>query len=410
MDFIKRLFKKNPQQDFLLGRDAFAEKSYNKALRHFEKAFSGFSDLKMKSSSIVNAATSAEYAENYGVASKYYYQSVLLKLQAKDPTSDVLKNIEKSYYLSRKIDKSPLNVYKLLYLRYITLLSLKDIKGATAIVPEYDSLVNDEHFAAIRLTNELIHSDKSFDEKTNLPFVKRPKEFDRIFNDASKYITGISACRANISLSTDTSIEKGEKFSVTGEIKAFILINIKEIILKTGTRGNLVDHQSSAPKMLGKGDSHKESFGVVPLLSGNWELGPLVVRYSLESDDKKLFEIHSDTINVSIREAKPSVDLDLKVVTVEEDFEYELIISVKNNGLTAVNDLKIITEIPERIEIKQGFPEKLISGLNEQQSFDFSVFINLPVEREKGESFKITAIAQLENKEQLKKSSVLIQV
>lgn len=405
MSIIRRLLRIDPQRDFSKGRRAFDHGNYTLASKLFQKTFKQFDTLEMKIISLENAAISAEYAEMYEKSSELYYHCVCLKLGVGHSSKEVIPDIEKSLKMARLSEKSPINPNKLVFMKFLILLSEKNFNQLTSFYKNQTADFSDKYNQALEKTWLLIHSSETFEKKEHLPHVDLPEEFVSVLNSAEKVMQRCSLCEAVLE-SQSKHIEKGMEFAVLVTLTAHTSMSIHKISLKTGSRGRILT--SSTPELplkLSTGENYSISFSIIPNLPGEWLLGPVSILYSIPSETGE-YPVESEPISLTVKEGVPGLKVSIFSETIEEDLEYLITILAENVGKTMLQDVKIITEIPEGVKIQEGTNEKFISTLGEGESFQYEIRLRFSLDQTHFSGHIIRASGFIQNDQQLAKCSI----
>jgi len=382
MFIIRRFLNVDPQVDFEKGRTEFEKKKYRTALKFFEKSYKKFDTEEMKLISLDNAALSAQHARMYAKAAQLYYQSLLYITANNRTTKIILQNIDRTLQMIRLSQKSTISPNELRYLKFLIYLSKKDFEKLSILYNKYRKEFTDSYGSAIRSTWELVHSGETFIEHETLPTIDLPQEFQKIKQDAENIMQRCSLCKIELILKDDSQIiQKGTEFQLTGVLTAHAPLSIVSLPLKTGSRGRLIS--STIPELplnLSTGENYSISFTLVPNLPGKWKIGPISLKYEIPHESGE-YPTTSNQLSVNAKDAEPSLGISLTSETLEEDFEYSVLVFVENVGKIQLQDISIELEVPEGVKITQGTEEKIISSLVEGESFQYEVIFRFDLEQ-----------------------------
>ena len=381
MFIIRRFLRVDPQVDFENGRTAFEKKKYRTALKLFEKSYKKFDTEEMKLIALDNAALSAQNARMYSKAAELYYQSLLSITANNRPTKVILQNIDRTLQMIRLGKKSTIPTNELRYLQFLIFLSEKDFEKLSTFYNKYRKEFTDSYGIAISSTWELVHSGETFIEHETLPNILLPQEFQKIKQDAENVMQRCSLCKIELSLKEDDQIiQKGTEFQLTGVLTAHAPLSVVSLPLKTGTRGRLISSTTpELPLNLSTGENYSISFTLVPNLPGKWKIGPINLKYEIPQEDGE-YPTNSNQVRVNAKDAEPALKIGLSSETLEEDFEYSVLVIAENVGKIQLQDISIKLEMPEGVKIAQGTEEKIISSLVEGETFQYEVIFRFDLE------------------------------
>ncbi|MHA2225989.1 MAG: hypothetical protein ACXAC8_12335 [Candidatus Hodarchaeales archaeon] len=409
MSIWRRIFRIDPQNDFSKGREAFTQKQYNLAFKLFKKAYQRFDTIDMKLLSLDNAAVSAEQANMYEKACNLYYQAICLKMQIEVRPKELISELDRSLRTAKLSKKSPISLNKLLFMKFLVYLSLKDFNQLKSFYNKMKFNDLDIYAEAIKHTWTLIHSTETLEIKEQIPMLDLPEEFLPIFNKAELVMQRCSLCE--VILDRDEKSEpyqKGNEFSLNATLTAHSKISISKINLKIGTRGRIIaSSMAELPLNMSTGENYSIVFSLIPNLPGKWELGPLSIEYSIPSETGE-FPVVSNVISINVNDAPPSMKLFMDSIIVEEDLEYIVRITAENTGKTALQNIKIVTEIPDDVKIHEGTNEKYISALGEGELFQYEILLKFSLDQSHLSGHIIRANGFIEDNKRLSKSSIKI--
>ncbi|MFX0014213.1 MAG: hypothetical protein ACFFBQ_00510 [Promethearchaeota archaeon] len=407
MSIFRRIFRIDPQRDFSKGREAFDQGMYALASKIFQKTYKQFDTIDMKLVSLENAAIAAEYADMFEKSLELYYQTVLLKLQTGQPPKEVLHDIDKAINMARQSEKSSFPINRLFFMKFLILLSEKDFDQLASYYRKLSYDFSDKYQDAIEKSWTLIHSTETFAKKESLPQVDLPEEFYSILDVAEKVMQRCSLCEISLSIiDQPENIQKGTSFSISATLTSHSNLSIKTINLKTGTRGRILNSSTpNLPLKMSTGENYSIIFTLIPNLPGEWLLGPLSLTYSIPSESGK-FPVTSEPISLMVKDAEPALKLTMDSKTIEEDHEYIITISVENVGKTSLQNIKIISDIPEGIKIHEGTKEKYISALGEGESFQYEILIRFELDKTHFSGYIVKANGFIEDNQRLAKCSI----
>ncbi|UCE15045.1 MAG: hypothetical protein JSV04_07665 [Candidatus Heimdallarchaeota archaeon] len=156
---------------------------------------------------------------------------------------------------------------------------------------------------------------------------------------------------------------------------------------------------------LSSGENYSINFSIIPNLPGEWLLGPITLLYSIPSESGE-YPIESEPISLMVEEGVPGLKMSMFSETIEEDLEYLITISAENVGKTTLQDVKIVTEIPEGVQIHEGTTEKYISTLGEGESFQYEILIRFVLDQSHFSGHIIKASGFIQSDQQLSKCSI----
>ncbi len=407
MHIIRRILRIDPQRDFSKGREAFDQGNYALASKIFLKTHSQFDTIDMKIISIENAAIAAEYADMFEKSLELYYRTVLIKLHIEKSPKEVLLDIDKAIHMARQCEKPPVPINKLIFMKFLIFLSQKDFDQLNSFYNKLKFEISDNYSNAIEKTWILIHSTDTYEKKELLPQVDLPKEFYSISEAAERVMQRCSLCDIVLNkIDQSEHIEKGTSFSLSVTLTAYAPLSVQKINLKTGTRGRILT--SSAPEFplrLSTGENYSIIFSLIPNLPGEWLLGPLFLVYSIPSEPGE-YPVISKPISLMVEDAPPALSLSMESETIEEDLEYLITIFAENVGKTALQEVKIVTEIPEGIKIHEGTKEKHISTLGEGESFQYEIRIRFELDRTHFSGYIVKVSGYIKDNQRLSKASL----
>lgn len=407
MSIFRRIFRIDPQRDFSKGRKAFDQGQYSLASKIFQKTYKQFNTIDMKIISLENAAIAAEYADMYNKSQELYYNTILIKLENNEQAKGVLPDIEKAIQMVKLSEKPSIPLYKLLFMKFLIFLSEIDFNQLASLYKKIEFGSSDKYSHAIEKTWSMIHSAETFREKESLPQVDLPKEFTNISDTAEQVMQRCSLCAVVLKNTNQSElIRKGTDFSLSATVTAHAPVSIQKINLKIGARGRILTSTTPEfPLNLRQDEDYRIIFSLVPNLPGEWILGPLSLTYSIPSEAGE-FPIVSKPISLMVEDAAPVLKLSMDFETIEEDLEYLITISAENIGKTSLQDVKIVSEIPEGIKIREGTKEKIISTLGEGELFQYEIRVQFPLNKTHLSGHIIRANGFIEDKRRLSKCSI----
>ncbi|MHA2238908.1 MAG: hypothetical protein ACXAB2_11130 [Candidatus Hodarchaeales archaeon] len=407
MSFIRRFFRTDPQYEFEKATLAFENKKYKSAFKSFEKAYRHFDTQEMKLLSLDNAALSAENAEMYTKASEFYFQSMLNLISNNHPYKVILQAIDRCLRMNKLNDKPIYSSNQFLYFKFLIFLSLKQFDKLSLLYDKNRRDFTDSYGNAIHSAWKLIQDADTFIQKEPLPKISLPSEFQVILTNAEEIMQRCSLCYIEISLTDkDLIIEKGTEFSLSATLTAHAPISIHNILLKTGAKGRIISNSlPELPLNLSTGENYTINYDLVPNLPGKWKIGPLILDYRIPNEEGE-YPGNSNRINISAKDAEPTMKIQMTSETIEEDLKYLITILVENVGKIALQNVKIGLELPDGVEVFQGTKEKIISSLAEGETFEFEVSINFDLERTHFEGHVIKTLGFINEDQRLAKSSV----
>ncbi|UCG02999.1 MAG: hypothetical protein JSW11_03230 [Candidatus Heimdallarchaeota archaeon] len=407
MFILRRIFGIDPQKDFSKARMAFDQGKYSLASKLFEKTYKKFDTIDMRIISLENAAIAAEYADMFEKSLELYYHTLLIKLSTGQRPKEVLNDIDKAIQMARHIEKPSISINKLFFMKFLIFLSEKEFDQLTALYNRLNKDSSDKYKEAFDKTWTLIHSSDTFEKKEVFPQFDLPKEFHSILDEAEKVMQRCSLCEVELkAMGQPEDIQKGTEFDLSVTITSHAHLSIGKISLKTGPRGRLLT--SSIPELplkMSTGENYSIIFSLIPNLPGDWSVGPLSLVYSIPSETGD-YPVTSAPILFVVKDAVPALKLSMNSETIEEDLEYVLTISAENVGKTGLQDVKIVTEIPEGIKIQEGTSEKYISTLGEGESFQYDIRVSFDLDKTHFSGYIIKANGYIEDDKKLSKCSV----
>ncbi|MHA1331346.1 MAG: hypothetical protein ACTSR2_09735, partial [Candidatus Hodarchaeales archaeon] len=386
MSFLKKIFQSNPEIDLEKGQKAFNNKQYKKALKLFTRAHKNFKKQKSHEYELItldNAALSAEKAELYDTALTLYFDLLVTRLEKEKNLRETMKDLERASNMARLSPNPSISPFKLLYMKFLIFLSQKDFDSVTNLYEKVRKDPADEYAEKLIEAWKLIHEPDTFIDKKGLPQVDLPVEFSTIVKSAEQIMQRCSLCEVNLDLTERENkdiISKGDEFSISVKLNAYAPISIHSINLKATKFRVASSTLPHLPLKMGTGENYTALFSLIPNLPGNFTVGPIVLRYSLPSEEGE-YPAKSNTLSINVQEAAPALKLITEAETIEEDFEYIVSISAENIGKTALQDIKIVLEIPDGVTLKEGTSEKLISTLVEGEIFTFDIKIQFDLEK-----------------------------
>ncbi|MHA1543400.1 MAG: hypothetical protein ACTSQH_10535, partial [Candidatus Hodarchaeales archaeon] len=261
--------------------------------------------------------------------------------------------------------------------------------------------------SAINSTWDLVHSGETFIEHETLPSIQLPQEFLKIKQEAENIMQRCSLCKVELSLQDENQIiQKGTEFQITGVLTAHAPLSIIALPLKTGSRGRLISStMPELPLNLSTGENYSISFTLIPNLPGKWKIGPINIKYEIPHESGE-YPSNSNTLSVKAKDAEPALKISMSSETLEEDFEYSVVIFAENVGKIQLQDISIKLEVPEGVNIAQGTEEKIISSLGEGETFQYEVVFRFDLEQTHFDGRVIRVNANLGEEQRLAKSSI----
>ncbi|MFX1282249.1 MAG: hypothetical protein ACFFB5_01280 [Promethearchaeota archaeon] len=407
MHILRRIFRIDPQRDFSKAREAFDQGKYALASKIFLKTHNQFDTIDMKIISLENAAIAAEYADMFDRSLELYYRTVLIKLDTDQLPKEVLLDIDKALHMAQQCEKPSISINKLFLMKFLIFLSQKDFNQLNSLYKKLNFEISDKYSKAIEKTWLLIHSSDTFEKKETLPQVDLPNEFYSILEAAEQVMQRCSLCEIALRTNDQSEhIEKGTEFSLSATLTAYAHLSIQKTHLKTGTKGRvLTSSEPEFPLRLSAGENYSIIYSLIPNLPGEWLLGPLSLVYSIPSETGE-YPVASKPILITVEDAAPALRLSMESETIEEDLEYLIIISAENVGKTALQDVKIVSEVPEGVKIHEGTREKHISTLGEGESFQYEINVQFELDRTHFSGYIIKANGYIEDNKRLSKCSI----
>jgi tetratricopeptide (TPR) repeat protein len=408
MSFFRQLFRRDPKLDLSKGQQAFNQRKYKLALKLFENAYNRFENIEMKLIALDNAALSAENAELFEKASEFYYQAILKKLTDNEyQTKDIMQDIERAIQTIRRSQKPPISMNKLYFMKILIILSEKKFEKLSSFYNKLKFSISDEYRDAIEKTWGLIHSPDTYLKKASIPNALLPAEFNTIKKKAEKIMQRCSLCTVFLKLSDQTElIQKGDEFSLSASLTAHAPLSISSINLKTGTKGRVLSSTiPELPLKMSAGEDYSIVFSLTPNLPGKWPVGPISIKYSIPSESGE-YTVTSEPCVILVEEAAPALKLSMESETIEEDFDYIVVISVENIGKTIIQNVKIQTELPEEVKIQEGTNEKYISSLVEGEIFQYNLRVQFALDQKHFDGHLIRTYGFIENDRIISKCSI----
>ncbi|MHA1449426.1 MAG: hypothetical protein ACTSP4_08405 [Candidatus Hodarchaeales archaeon] len=408
MSFLTKLlavFTRSRADDLLLrGHDAFSAKDYKLAYKHFIKASKAFYDNKrMIISSLTNAAIAAENMNDLKEAAKLYYRVSKLKAEEKQSFQEIKDTLEKTSYFMRKINSSKL--HQVLAVQLLFAIASQDLPQANKIVKKATKLkedIPDKYFDFIIEYWRVFNTNVTVGESA-LPQVKIPQEFQFISLMAEEITDAHSSVEISLDFipSKPEKVKTGTPVSIQAKIESAGPMKINSISLSPGSKGIIVRSPENITEdhIIGTVDF---DFTVEPQLTGKWMIGPVLLDYQL---GKYSFQQQSNTLELEVAQAEAILKLDTKIIVIDEDFEYELVVNAKNEGKGILENIRFELKIPMGVKITSGTNKKTIGFLQPSESFEFTTRLAFDISAfTTGHEIKITA--QYGNKKQ--ETSVII--
>ncbi|MFX0172485.1 MAG: tol-pal system YbgF family protein [Candidatus Hodarchaeota archaeon] len=408
MSFFRQLFRRDPKLDLSKGQQAFNQRKYKLALKLFENAYKRFENIEMKLIALDNAALSAENAGLYEKASEFYYQAILKKMTNDEyQTKEVMQDIERAIQTIHLSQKPPISINKLYFMKFLIILSEKKFEKLTSFYNKLKLGISDDYRDAIEKTWDLIHSPDTYLKKASIPNALLPEEFNTIKKKAEKIMQRCSLCTVFLKVSDQTElIQKGDEFPLSASLTAHAPLSISSINLKTGTKGRVLSSTiPELPLKMSTGEDYSIVFSLTPNLPGEWAVGPIFIKYSIPSESGK-YTVASEPYPILIEEATPALKLSMESETIEEDFDYLIVILVENIGKTIIQNVKIQTEIPVEVKINEGTNEKYISSLVEGEIFQYNLRVQFALDKTHFDGHLIRTYAFIENDRKISKCSI----
>lgn len=407
MFILRRILRVDPESDHSKGQEAYNQRKYARALKHFERAFKRYDDLNKKLVALDNAAVCAEKASTYEKASLLYYQAIILKLANQKQQKEISLDIDRTIRTLKLSENPPISINKILFMKFLMLLSEKEFEKLETFYKKLRIGTNDEFSEAIEKTWSLIHSADTFVNKVPLPMTDLPVEYSAIIQKAEKIMQRCSLCEVSLNdLDSSEVIQKGGEFSLPASLTAHAPVSISSINLKTGARGRILS--STIPELplnMSTGENYAMVFSLIPNLPGDWEIGPLSLSYSIPSESG-VYLVSSNRILLVVKEAAPALKLSMEFDTIEEDYEYLIRLTAENSGKIALQNVRIHTDIPDAVKIHEGTSDKIISTLVEGEIFQYQFRIRFAPDQTHFKGHVLRANGFIEDNHRLAKCSI----
>ncbi|MFX1513619.1 MAG: hypothetical protein ACFFCQ_13630 [Promethearchaeota archaeon] len=380
---LKLLGLGRPDADelFLRGRDAFAAGSYGSALSYFERAAKRFgSNEEMRINSLMNAAMAASYATEFEYATDLFYSVALRRLEDENGNKNALDPLEKAFQSALQASELPEVSSEILAGLFLLKVISRRLEDVQKLAYYIDMLDRDDYITYMETIWQNMMSDSPDRILAEFPFIELPKVFRPYQNKAENLLRGYFSLSIGIPYSNNEfppGIQVGESIEFEATVSAFATLNITNCRLTSGAKGIITKEPDlKFPLVLSEGSTLPLKYTIQPQISGEWEIGPLTITYSIGEDE---FEYPSNKIKAMINPKKALITTKVIPECVTEDFEYNLDIYVSNASDGVAEGIEIAIEPPEGVEIVTGTSWKQIASLSPQQSFNFTVTLRFDV-------------------------------
>ncbi len=389
------IFKsKDPQFEFLLGKDYLAQGNYKKALYHFKTAFQHYKDDHSRINALENAIIAATKLKDPQEAFNLSYQ--LSRLVAKTSRSDatrLLPYLERAWQAALLLKNDMLSSEKLgevtllTFLAYLAAMKFTDcqkvLEKSRTYLPSGDLYVS-----YMEKSIQMLFSEESLIEDWRLPSISAPKEFEALIERAEAVARAHSTLKINMDVQPE-SVFVNEEVKIIVTVKAFAPLTVIQLSLEHLPRGLRMSTSSIPPLpfRLVRGESLTIEYIVRAQLEGTWDLGPVSVKYKIidesRSSDKKIgleFIVRSNkkqlTVSGPHAQLEPNISISLQKELVDEDGERELHVfdvtcSIRNSGERVIENLLLSIEYPNDLELVEGTRIKRILELSGGEEYDF---------------------------------------
>ncbi len=388
---------KDPQFEFLLGKDYLAQGNYKKALFHFKTACQYYKDDNSRIKSLENAIIAASRLKNPQEVFNLSYQ--LSKLVARTSRSDVsrlLPYLEQSWHAALLLKDDNLSLEKLgevtvlTFLAYLASMKYEDcrkvLQKARSYLPSTDL-----HLSYMEEALKILSSDESFIKDWRFPSLSVPKEFSILMERAE----AVARSHANLKMAMEV---KPASIDVNGEATVFITLRaqapmtITQLDLEHLPRGLRMTSSNvpTLPLQLKAGESVTIEYLVRAQLDGKWKIGPMKVNYKVIDESKTSgrkfgveFTVKSDDVELLVHAPEAVVDLQVKLFMRKEINEedqvarqkMELACTVANPGEQMIENLLLSVTYPKELELVEGTNNKRILELATSEEYEFSLVL-----------------------------------
>lgn len=361
---------------FLRAHDDFAHKSYGNAYEGYMRAFSMFAkkNIKMKLSCLKYAAECATKLNDHENAGKLAYKAAILSASIKMPKKETLLLLQKAS--TQKFRVKAKNATEVFFFQLLFTLASKDFDNARKISQRAKNLgYNDKYQQQIVKTWEHVISRDTLANQTKISVseLKIPIEFDYIVEKAEQVMRAYASIEVELlDPPQEIAIKESSVLNLKGKISSHAPnVEIISANLIVGNRGSLIKKEGFEKSILmGLKETKPIKFILEPKIAGSWEIGPLKVIYSVNKDS---YEIYSNPVKTTVLPPIASLEIKLGTDCIEEDFGYELDVTIVNSSKAFIDDVDVSITVPKNTEITTGTLIKRISSLSPSEEFNFNI-------------------------------------
>ncbi len=405
---------KDPQLEFLIGKDYLAKGNYKKALHHFKEAYKSFKDESSRVSALENAIIASTRLKDPNEVFSLSYQ--LARLIAKNFSVDAMKlqpYLEQARQAALQLKAASPSFDKLgevTVLTFLAHLASMEFQNCRSLLEKsrvYLSNNDDESLKYMEEALKILSSEESLIRNWRFPSISVPREFHRLVERAE----AVARAHANlrIELQADPSfVPVGKKLQVRVTLRAQSPLMITNVELEHLPRGlrMVASKAPSSSFKLEQGESFDFHYTVFAQLEGTWLLGPVVVKYKIGDtsryDGKQIdveFVVKSKKVEVEVRSPSAQLHPNMRIYLemVEEKRSLVLECSLKNDGERIIENLEIFIDHPTELELIEGTVSKRIFELHPREEYAFTLrFIpknGIPLSTLSGKKIKLRASA-----------------
>ena len=182
-------------------------------------------------------------------------------------------------------------------------------------------------------------------------------------------------------------VKAGTPVNVRAKVESAGPMMIKGISLSPGSKGIVVNSPDDISQDYISGNMDFD-FTVEPQLTGKWLIGPVLLDYQL---GKYSFQQQSNILELEVEQAESKLELSTSTIVIDEDFEYDLVISAKNEGRGILENIRFELGIPMGVKITSGTIKKTIGFLQPSEIFEFTTRLSFDISAfTAGHEIKIT--------------------
>ncbi len=374
--FLNKLLRRPPPEEvFTQAKVFFSHKEYKFAYAYFKRAARGFSgeNPEMELRSVISAATCATQLGFDNQAAHFHVQAVILNLRLNE-ASDVLYEAEKATKAILSSEDAKLDeICFILAIQYLLQIARGDLNRArkTASHP----ILKRKSTISVKI-NEL---DKLIQERTVqlhdyiLDWDFLPEEFSEVLMKVKQVLQGYTTLQAELLPLKAKTIDIKESVPIHIDVSSTSRTIIKQISLRTGSKGAVIHRPQLDQGTNSVSINHPQNylFQIEAHLPGNWTIGPCIISYEVENGFQ--FELQTDSIELFVNEPSAVVHCELRLDEITKDFEYNLVVELRNKGPGNVENLQVNLDIPDGFSITDGTKTKQLANFAPSQNFIFEL-------------------------------------